>query len=95
MRQFPTVGSWGSQHRVGIVIPAARAASRIVLPSATVTDRPSIVNVGMTVGLWPETAAARNAVASCFRGAEPIRQGLTAMNQRLPLRGPRLTCQPL
>jgi len=84
-RQFPTTGSFGYQQRVGMVRPASRAASRIVASSRAVIRRPSIVSVGMMVNLGPES-----------RGdARPLaRYGFTAMNQRLPLRGPRLTCQP-
>src|SRR5450432_616746 len=47
MRQFPTIGSFGYQHSVGTATPIDRAASRIVVPSGTVTSRPSIVSVGM------------------------------------------------
>src|SRR3982750_552416 len=47
IRQFPTTGSFGYQHSVGTSIAIARAASRMVDPSGTVTERPSIVSVGM------------------------------------------------
>ena len=47
MRQLPTFGSFGYQHRVGTSMPIARAASRIVAPSRTVTSLPLTVRVGM------------------------------------------------
>src|SRR6476661_2292238 len=47
IRQFPTTGNFGYQHSVGTSIAIARAASRMVDPSGTVTERPSIVSVGM------------------------------------------------
>ena len=45
MRQLPTIGSVGYQQSVGISMPDARAASRIVLPSSVLSLRPSIVIV--------------------------------------------------
>jgi hypothetical protein len=39
--------SFGYQHNVGTSIESARAASRIVDPAGTVTERPSIVSVGI------------------------------------------------
>ena len=47
IRQFPTVGSLGYQHSVGICTPAARAASRMVLSWSTAKRLPSIVTFGM------------------------------------------------
>ncbi len=47
MRQLPTVGSFGYQQRVGISTPCARAASRMVSPSAIGTDCPLIVSEGI------------------------------------------------
>src|SRR5688572_16547820 len=47
IRQLPTIGSFGYQHSVGTSIPRARAASRIVAPAATVTERPLMVSVGI------------------------------------------------
>ncbi len=47
IRQLPTTGSFGYQHNVGTSIASARAASRIVDPAGTVTERPSIVSVGI------------------------------------------------
>src|SRR6266571_2316407 len=47
MRQLPTIGRVGYQQSVGISMPAARAASRIVLPSSALSLRPSIVSVAM------------------------------------------------
>ena len=48
IRQLPTTGNFGYQHSVGTSIAIARAASRMVDPSGTVMERPSIVSVGMT-----------------------------------------------
>ena len=45
MRQLPTIGSVGYQQSVGISMPDARAASRIVWPSSALSLRPSIVIV--------------------------------------------------
>src|SRR6187402_1299530 len=47
IRQLPTTGSFGYQHNVGTSIAIDRAASRMVDPAGTVTERPSIVSVGM------------------------------------------------
>src|SRR4051794_39530886 len=47
IRQFPTTGNFGYQQSVGTSIAIARAASRMVDPSGTVMERPSIVSVGM------------------------------------------------
>src|SRR3569623_829423 len=52
MRQLPTMGSFGYQQSVGTARPIARVASRIVVPSGTVTSRPSIVSVGISFGRW-------------------------------------------
>src|SRR6266704_352068 len=46
--QFPTSGSLGYQHRVGMsAIPAARAASRIVCSGSAETGLPLMVRVAM------------------------------------------------
>src|SRR5918993_792090 len=50
IRQLPTTGSFGYQHKVGTSIASARAASRMVDPSGTETVRPSMVSVGMMTG---------------------------------------------
>ena len=48
MRQFPTTGSLGYQHNVGMsVMPAARAASRIVWSGGAVTLRPLMTTLVM------------------------------------------------
>jgi hypothetical protein len=49
MRQLPAVESFGYQHSVGTSIAAARAAARIVAPSAMGTDWPSMVSVGTRI----------------------------------------------
>ena len=47
MRQLPTVGSFGYQQSVGTSTPCARAASRMVSPSAIGTGCPLIVSEGI------------------------------------------------
>ena len=47
MRQLPTMGSLGYQHSVGISMPAARAASRIVASAFAVRVRPLMARVGI------------------------------------------------
>src|SRR5437899_4933875 len=49
MRQLPTMGSLGYQQRVGISMPAVRAASRIVWSGVAVMDRPSIRSCGIVL----------------------------------------------
>jgi hypothetical protein len=46
MRQLAALERRGYQHSVGTSIAADRAASRMVDPSAMVTDRPLMVSVG-------------------------------------------------
>ena len=48
IRQLPAIGSLGYQHSVGISIPAARAASRIVAPSGASIERPSSCSLGIS-----------------------------------------------
>jgi len=47
MRQLPTMGSLGYQHSVGMSMPAARAASRIVASAFAVRVRPLMARVGI------------------------------------------------
>jgi len=47
IRQLPTVESFGYQHKVGISMPAPRAASRMVCPSSALSVRPSIFSAGI------------------------------------------------
>ena len=67
IRQLPTTGSFGYQHSVGTSIASARAASSMVDPAGTVTDRPSIVSVGMKTD---SSKRSRSAVSEYIRRAQ-------------------------
>src|SRR6266852_410344 len=62
MRQLPTIGRVGYQQRVGISMPAFRAASRIVWPSDALRERPSTLRLGM-----PDKYAAESEWQGCYR----------------------------
>ena len=47
MRQLPTMESLGYQHSVGMSMPAARAASRIVASAVAVSVRPLMARLGI------------------------------------------------
>src|SRR3954464_9712015 len=73
MRQTPTGSYRSSWQRTGISMPMSFAACQIVVPSGTVTSRPSIVRltVRISVGAGVEIAT----VASCSPRLDRLRLG--------------------
>src|SRR3954471_2558687 len=73
MRQTPTGSYRSSWQRTGISMPMSFAACQIVVPSGTVTSRPSIVRltVRISVGAGVEIAT----VASCSPRLDRLRHG--------------------
>src|SRR2546427_13131513 len=65
MRQLPTMGSLGYQHSVGMSIPAARGASRIVASAVAVGGGRVLAGAGVVLGDKEVLTPGATAAAAC------------------------------